>query len=141
MTICSYNLLDGEATTTVVLPNSAGAVFSTTLGIGPLTTHGACVHEFMDMEVVYPALTTTQLPDGATATYSIQTGWAADGSDAIAYIPAVVVQTGAAGSGAAGGSVRFDCGSAISRYIRLAITTASSPGDCSGATATLQGRF
>jgi hypothetical protein len=83
-----------------------------------------------------PALIVTQLPNSATATYFIQTS--PDNSSWTTIYAAVITQTGASGAGAAAATARSRLPVECARYVRAGVTTASSPGDCSGASMTLQ---
>ncbi|MCC6425126.1 MAG: hypothetical protein IT447_16755 [Phycisphaerales bacterium] len=91
------------------------------------------------MLLTAPAVTTAQLPDAKTFTYAVIHSDNADLSSPATLFPTVVVQTGAAGAGAAGASWRGKIPSTARRYIGFSITPAASgTGDASAATATLE---
>jgi hypothetical protein len=89
----------------------------------------------VEFQLVTPALNTTQLPDSRTVTYALQDS-ADDSSFATILTLNEATQTGASSAGAASGTVRFSPPSDVRRYIRVAITTGASTGDCSAASAT-----
>ncbi|HEX4124488.1 MAG TPA: hypothetical protein VHY37_07155 [Tepidisphaeraceae bacterium] len=88
-----------------------------------------------------PALSTTQLPDAKTVTYSIWSSPNADLSDPVEYIPSAIVQTGAGGDGAATANLAFALPASINRYLFANATTGSATGNCSAASMTLSARF
>jgi hypothetical protein len=91
-----------------------------------------------------PALTTAQLPDGKTMTYSAELAAPSDrafGSPSTLYT--LGTQTGAGGAGAAAiGPFRFRLPSTAQGYVRCKATPAASgTGDASGAQMTLTAVF
>lgn len=93
----------------------------------------------MELEIGAPILTTTELPDTKTTTYSIEDS--ADDSSFATIQDAVLVQTGAGGTGAAAATARVGLGSATRQYIRLVGTTGAGTGDQSAKSMTLKAMF
>lgn len=140
----SRALLDPNYEVSIALPASAGAVTSASMDLGdPVAGVPYVTTEIVNVAIVAPALNATQLPNSATATYTIQdsadnSSFAAIGVQAGVGGLATTVQTGAGGVGAAAQTVTYKLPPGTRRYIRVSITTAVSPGDCSAASAVLE---
>lgn len=92
-----------------------------------------------ELLLTYPALSTTILPDTRTMTYTIQHDTdAAFGTATSLTGGSNVLQTGAGGVGAAGGTLRVRLPTNVKQYIRLQITSGASTTDASATSATLQ---
>ena len=133
-----YAVKDEALKVTKALPNGAATVYSDGLDLG----HGSR-GDFLaaaDFKVSAPALTTAQLPDTKTMTYSVQHdddpafGTAAD------LYPSVLVQTGAGGAGAAAATFTCRLPVDVKRYVRVKAVN-SGTGDASGASLTFEGLF
>ena len=137
------NVLDAALIQSVALPATATSVTTAVLDVGPKTAHGSFVRTTMELELVYPTLNTTQLPNAATVVYDLLQSANADGSSPATLELAVVAQTGSASSGAAGGSFRYAIPSGVltQRYVLAKATTGNTPGSCVAASMTLQARF
>lgn len=129
---------DGVLTAVKALPASAGSVYTAAfdLGAGP---HDLV--DSVDIEVIAPALNTTQLPDTKTVTYFVQTS--ADDSTYVNLFEAVIVQTGAGAAGDVTSTVVLPLRGRINaalgnlrRYVRVGVTTGTGAGDCSAAEVT-----
>jgi hypothetical protein len=121
---------DARITKTKPLPAAAS---SSTMTDGIDTGKGAFGDQVADFEflLTIPALTTTMLPDTRTATYIIEHDTdAAFGTVATLNVGSVV-QTGAAGAGAAATSHRFRLPTDAKRYIRAKCTLGASTTDSS----------
>lgn len=139
-------LTDAALTVTGALPASAGSTLT-----GVIDTmnsqYGDNDMSRAEWEIDAPALNTTQLPNSATVSYAVvMSNSSTLGSPTVIY-DNVIVQTGAGGVGAAAKTARFRLPiqpggqNATLRYMGIRATTATSPGDCSGATMTLLPRF
>jgi hypothetical protein len=131
---------DGLLNLSLALPNAGGGtVTSASLDTGQTTAMGTATGD-LEFLLTAPALNTTQLPDGETATYQIVM---ADDSgltvNATQLFGQAILQTGAAGSGAALATVRFRLPSTAQRYFGMAVVVSGGAGDCRAASATLQG--
>lgn len=122
------------------LPVSITAVASGAIDLSAATQNATRLgFEFL---LTAPAVTTLQLPDTKTFTYSIIHSDNADLSAPVNLFPGLIVQTGAAGAGAALATARFKLPSDAKRYLGFSITpSASGTGDASAATATMEGVF
>jgi hypothetical protein len=101
------------------LPNGA----ATTQGSGIDLGHGTAGDFLANCEVLVeaPVLTTTELADAQTITYSLEHD-TASGFGGVATIPgfaSVAVQTGAGGAGAAAQSIRVRLPVDVKQFIRL----------------------
>jgi len=130
-----YQVKDALLKATKALPNGAATVYSSGLDLG----HGSR-GDFLaaaEFKVSAPALTTGQLPDTKTMTYSVQHdddpafGTAAD------LYPGVIVQTGAGGAGAAAATFTARLPLDVKRYVRVKAVN-SGAGDASGASLTFE---
>jgi hypothetical protein len=90
-----------------------------------------------EIEIVAPALSTTQLPDTDTAIYDVLMSDSANLGTPTVLFPAVITQTGAAGAGAAAATKRVRLPSDVKRYIGLLCTTSDASADASGVSMTL----
>ena len=127
----TYNVKDATLIASKALPSSAGTVQSAAIDLGDSGKKLAKA----ELAIEAPALTTTQLPDAATITYAIEDS--ADNSTFATVANEVLVQTGAGGAGAESVEERVGIKSTLRRYVRLVAKSANTPGDCSGAEATL----
>ena len=119
---------------TKALPATGGGTSnSDALDLG----EGAGVSQ-VELEIVAPALTTTELPDDETVTYVVQTDTASAFSSPTDMYDQVVVQTGSGGAGAVTQTVKVGLPSDCERYVRVSATTSSGAGDCSGSSVTLR---
>ena len=134
-------VLDANYIKTVSLPASAGSVNSSSLDLGDVVSGiPYATTETVNLQVVAPALNVTQLPNSATATYVIQDS--ADNSTfANISLLGSQVQTGAGGAGAAAATYTWKLPPSTRRYIRVSVTTGTSPGDCSATSASIQLAF
>lgn len=126
-------IIDANYKVSTALPASAGTVHGASLDLGDAVSGiPYATTETVNFQVVAPALTTTQLPNSATVTYTIE-----DSADNITFVAisslATLVQTGASSAGAAASTLTVKLPPATRRYIRVSAVTATSPGDCSAA--------
>lgn len=120
-----YNVQDAKLARSVTLPNGA----NTTNSNGIDLEHGAQGEFLADAEFLIeaPALTTGELGDTQTITYSLRQSNAADFSGDSEVLGGLIVQTGAGGAGAAAASKRVRLPSDVQRYVRLrAVKTGAS---------------
>ena len=93
----------------------------------------------MEVEVVLPALTTTQLPNTRTVIYDLQ-----DSSDNATFtdkLSAIGTSTGAGGAGAAAAAIRIKLPSTTARYFRVQATTSAGTTSCAAASCYVYLRF
>ena len=130
-----FAVKDSLLKVTKALPNGAATVYSDGIDLG----HGSR-GDFLaaaDFKVSAPTLTTAQLPDTKTMTYSIQhDDDAAFGAVADLY-PGVIVQLGAGGAGAAALTFTARLPVDVKRYVRVKAVN-SGAGDASGASLTFE---
>ena len=118
------------------LPSAAGTAVTDGIDLG-LSSQAGSLELEAQVLVEAPALTTTQLPDAKTVSYSIYHADSADFSDEVLFAGNVLVQTGAGGAGAAAADAPLGLGTAIKRYVRAKATTSAQAGDCSAASFSL----
>ncbi|HUX17117.1 MAG TPA: hypothetical protein VMW52_11640 [Phycisphaerae bacterium] len=131
----THNLKDASLVKTKALSNGAGNVACDGLDLGALSARGGRF-EACELKIDAPALTTTQLPDAETMTYSIESDDDSEFGSAKIVADGVIVQTGAAGAGAALAAARFKIPSDGERYWRVRATKTGT-GDCSGLSMTV----
>lgn len=122
------------------LGTSDGTTQSAAIDLGPLSARGVREAD-IELEIVAPALNTTQLPDADTCTYSIESDDNSGFSSAAIVADKVLVQTGAGGAGAATATLRLRIPPQVERYIRVKAILAGTTGDCSGANVQTSIRF
>jgi hypothetical protein len=132
------NLRDTLLKVSGALPASTTATATT--GLSLLTGVNGDFVAPVDFLVTAPALTTSQLPDNKTMTYTVETSAP---SDAVFGSPSTVytlgTQTGASGAGSAGATYKFRLPSSAQGNVRVKATPAASgTGDASGAKVTLE---
>jgi len=138
MTRHGFRVPDATLEKSIALPASDGSVYTASIDLGAALGDRDFVAE-CELLINAPVLTTTELPDDDTATYKLQ--HSTDDSTFTTLSDAILVQTGASSAGAAAASVRARIPTDAARYIRLAVTTAGTSGDCSGKSATLKLKF
>lgn len=129
----TFRVEDKQLQRTLALPNGA----NTTNGTGFDLEHGALGGFFADAEIVInaPALTTGELGDTQTITYSLRHSDAADFSGDSELLGNLIVQTGAGGAGAAAAEKRVRLPSNVKRYVRArAVKTGASNASTANAT-------
>jgi len=133
-----FNVRDAALEREFALPGGA----ATTVSDGIEMTSGGNQHFSADCEIVVsaPVLTTAQLPNGQTVTYSVFQSDNEDFSGESVLAANVLVQTGADGAGAAASEVPVGVPSGVKKFIRLKVVKAGAA-DASGATANLSLRF
>lgn len=112
------NLKDALLSVTKALPNGAATTTSDPLQLHDGTTTNREFAANVELLVTAPALTTGQLPDGQTITYTVETSNTADFAVAKA-ISGPLVQTGAAGAGAVTAEMRVRPPSDAQTFTRL----------------------
>jgi hypothetical protein len=90
-----------------------------------------------DLLLSAPILTTSELPDTRTVTYTFQDSADNSSFSAIAGL-ATLVQTGADSAGAAATTRRVALPSNARQYVRVSVATGASTGDCSAKNMTLE---
>jgi hypothetical protein len=133
------NVQDAATIQTVALPNGAATVTSTAIDTGASTRDAQQVPG-IEYQISAPALTTGQLANAATMTYTVQWSANANLSGPTTYINGAIVQTGAGGAGAAAATFNFRLPSAAGRYVFITVTN-SGAGNASAANATLTPLF
>jgi hypothetical protein len=117
------------------LPAGASStVYSASIDLNAVTPF---IPSNVEFEIQAPVLNNTQLPDTRTVTYTMQDS-ADDSSFADLIVASKSTQTGAGNVGAAAIVTRVTLPSSVRRYVRLAVTTGGSTGNCSGASAYLK---
>jgi len=118
---------------TVALPAAASStVYTASINLGTGDKVAG-----MDILITAPALDTTALPDTRTVTYTVQAS-TDNSSFSAASAVGTLTQTGASTAGAAATTLRVALPSNAAQYIRLAITTGGSTGDCSGVSGSVE---
>ena len=133
------NVQDAALVQTVALPNGAATVTSTAIDTG-VSTRDAQQVPGVEYQISAPALTTGQLANGSTMTYTVQWSASANLSSPTTYITGAIVQTGAGGAGAAAATFNFRLPSAAGRYVFITVTN-SGAGNASTVNATLTPLF
>ena len=131
------NRRDRLLTRAITLPNGANTTNSTGVDLGE-----SALSQFVaDAEVLVtaPALTTGQLGDTQTITYSLRHSNNANLSGDVELAANLIVQTGAGGAGAAAATRRFRMPTDVRRYVflRAVKTGASNASTASGEMAIL----
>lgn len=124
----NHYIVDASLQETKALSNGAGNVACDGLDLGAVSLRGARLAD-CELEISAPALSTAQLPDTETMTYSIETSDDDSTWDKI-LADQVLVQTGADGAGAAAAKARCKIPSDCERYLRVKATKTGT-GDCS----------
>jgi len=133
-----YAVKDTALKVTKALPNGAATVYSDGIDLG----HGS-KGDFLanaEFKVSAPALTTAQLPDTKTMTYTLQHDDAAGFGTVADLLPGVIVQTGAGGAGAAAATFTIRLPVDVKRYVRVK-AVGSAAGDASAASMTFEVLF
>jgi hypothetical protein len=133
-----YAVKDALLKATKALPNGAASIYSDGIDLG----HGSR-GDFLasaEFKVSAPALTTAQLPDTKTMTYTVQHDDAAGFGTVADLLTAVIVQTGAGGAGAAAATFTLRLPVDVKRHVRVKATN-SGTGDASGASLTFEVLF
>ena len=129
MTIRANQLLgDAVLKATDALPASSTTVNGTAIDLGDAMTGRGARRDDCELLLSAPVLSTTQLPDGNTAKYSIQGSLLANFATVVPLATTVLTQTGAGGAGAAASSARIKLPSDCPRYVRASVITVS--GNC-----------
>jgi len=122
---------------TKALPTAAAGSTSTTgIDLGE-STRGDFLAD-VEFLLSAPALTTTMLPDTKTATYIIEHDTDSAFGTAATLIDKAIVQTGAAGAGAAAATYRFRLPTTVKRYVRAKCTLGANTTDSSTLSMTLE---
>jgi hypothetical protein len=128
----SRNIQDADFVKSRTLTAADGSVTSADIDLG--TNSKGFFPENTEVEVLIPALTSTQLASADTLTILLQ-GGAATGSTTSLGLSAVLTGTGSAIPET---SFRFRLPSPAPRYVNAKITTAGTTGDMSAKTAFLK---
>ncbi|MBN2132872.1 MAG: hypothetical protein JW741_25460 [Sedimentisphaerales bacterium] len=131
----NHNIKDASFVKTIALGTADATVVTVGMDLGALTARGARLED-CELLIEAPALDTTQLPNGDTNTYSIETDDDVAFGSAKIVANGVIIQTGAGGVGAAAATARFKIPSDCERYIRVKSILAGGTGDCSGVSMT-----
>ena len=131
-----YAVKDALLKVTKALPAAAGSVYTSGIALG-----GGDFLADAEFKVSAPALTTTQLPDTKTMTYTVQHDDDPAFGSPTTLLGTVIVQTGSGGAGAAVATFTFRAPVDVKKNIRLQTTGGAAIGDCSGASATLEALF
>ena len=134
-----HGVKDADLNETKALPAAAGTVNSDGIDLGALSDRGG---RFLDCEGLLsaPALTTGELPDTTTMTYTIQSSATSNFASATTLAGSCIVQTGDTGADAE--TFRFKIPSNCQRYIRAVAVGAdvgnASLGNCAASELTLE---
>ena len=125
----TLQLTDYSMIKTKALPNGAAAASSDAIDL----MHGTSGRLIAPMEFVLdaPAMNVSQMSNGKTMIYSIETDNDSAFGSALVVNAAVLTQTGAGGAGCAAASTRFRLPTNCERYIRVK-ATGSTTGDATG---------
>lgn len=114
---------DRDLEQTAALPNGAASTTTTGFDLGHNSAKQGRLLAQCELEIVAPALTTAELPDGQTITYHVEHADDAAFSVNLATEHSTVrVQTGAAGAGAAGATDRVRLPTQCKRFVRVKAT-------------------
>lgn len=120
-----YEVNDAAMEKALPLPNGAATTNSTGIDLES-SPNGDFVAE-SEVLINAPALTTGQLGDTQTITYSLRHSDAADFTGDAELLGGLIVQTGAGGAGAAAAEKRVRLPSNVKRYVRArAVKTGAS---------------
>lgn len=135
-------VLDANYIKSTALPASAATVHGASLDLGDAVSGIPYVTtETVNFQIVAPALSSApKIADSGTVTYTIEDSADNSSFTAISSL-ATLVQTGAGGVGAAGTTLTVKLPPSTRRYVRVSATTATSPGDLSTASYTVQLAF
>lgn len=122
---------DARIKKTAALPASAGSTATAVIDTGFDKSKGHQAGNF-EFEIVAPALTVTELPNSATAKYALMASANSDKSSPVTVVADIISQLGAGGAGDDTETAYYRPQSDALRYFWLSCTTATSPGDCSG---------
>lgn len=136
--VAGYGVADALLRKTIALPAAAGTVTSAAIDLEH-STNGANVADY-EIVIIGPALTTAQLPDDDTVTYSLLTSVNADLSDPTIIAADVLTQTGADAAGAVTAEFGLRLGVNCDRYIGVRAVT-DGAGDASAVEAVVELRF
>lgn len=116
----TFALKDKSLIITTALPNGAASTSSTGIDL----VAGTVGDNLADVEFVVeaPALTTSQLGDGQTITYIVETDNDSAFGSATTVISSLILQTGAGGAGDGAETARFRLPSNCERYVRVKAT-------------------
>jgi len=112
-------LRDKSLTVTNALPNGAAATTSTVFDLESVSGEFVASVEF---ELSVPALTTGQLGDTQTITYSVEMSTTSGFDSTVVLYGSLGVQTGAGGAGDAALLKRFRLPTTVYRYVRVKAT-------------------
>ena len=132
-------LQDANYIETKALSNGAGNTATDAIDLGALSDRGAHLSS-CELLIEAPALNTTQLPDGETMTYSVESDDNSGFSSATIVADKLILQTGSGGAGASAAEARFKIPSDCEQYIRVKATKTGT-GDCSSLEMTVSLRF
>lgn len=127
----TMRIADANLKETKALGTSDATVTTTGFDLGAIAARGAFLAD-CELEIQAPILTTTELPNSDTNTYSVETDDNSGFSSAKIIADKVILQTGAGGTGAAAVTERFRLPSNCERYVRVKSVLAGTTGDCSG---------
>lgn len=118
----AFALKDAKLKVTKALPNGAASITTDGIDLG----HGTRGRFLANGELLIsaPALTTAELPDGQTITYSVEHDTASGFGTVATLYAEVLKQTGAGGAGAAAAEVRVRPPSNVKRHVRVKATKA-----------------
>ena len=125
----NQRLRDATLTETLALGTADGTVQTAGFDLGALSARGARLAD-CELKLEAPALTTTQLPDADTCTYSVEACAEPLFGSPTVLTSALLVQTGAAGAGAAAAEARFGLPTDCLQYIRVKAVLAGGTGTC-----------
>lgn len=116
-----FNVKDASLEKTAALPN--GAAVTQTAGIDTMNSSRGDFTAGAELVVEAPALTTGELGDTQTITYTVEHD-TASGFGTVATLATLGTQTGAGGAGAAAQTFRFRLPTNVRRHIRVKATKA-----------------
>lgn len=129
-----YQIKDATTTKSAALPNGA----ATTATAAVQVQGSSSLRDFVasvELKLTIPALTTTELGDTQTITYTIETSDDSAFGSGNVTISLSTVQTGAGGAGATGTTVLVKPNSALKSYVRAkAVKTGASNASTSSMT-------
>lgn len=112
-----YNLRDALLRQTKALPDGAATTTSDPIELHP-GAHNSAFLANSELLLTIPALATALLPDTQTVTYTLEASNDPEFNSGVDVISPAVVQTGAAGAGAAGTTLRVRPPTNVKRYVR-----------------------
>ncbi len=131
-----FSVQDASLKQTQALPAAASTSTACTgfdlMNNAVVAGQAAIVGRF-ELQITAPALSTTELPDTKTCTYSIEHADTSNFASPVVLADKVILQTGAGGVGAAAVTAQFRLPTTVKRYVRVKASLGANTTDSSSA--------